>query len=383
MGEKQMNNVSSINPNNCYGCGACEYVCPTNAISMADNIEGFKYPIIDSDLCLECGNCLDKCQVVNNNFQYRFKVVEQFGCKHKNSNIREHSRSGGAFVAISDIIINQGGSVYGAAFFTPDKILHIRTETQEERDALCGSKYVQSNISPILRELEMDLQDKRLVLFSGTSCQCAAIALLFDRDQYPNLLLCDFACHGVPSPKLWKDFINFCETNYNGKAISADFRNKSDYGWKDQVEQVTLENKIVNSKRYANLFYSNLCLRSSCYQCGYASKERISDITLADFWGIDNLKPEFNDNHGVSLVLISTPQGKQIFHDALTDMDFFPCNDYTPAHYNFKRPTSCPENRPQFWQDYDHRGFEFVSKKYGGYDFLHYLKHKVVDKIPD
>ena len=278
--------------------------------------------------------------------------------------------------------LNNGGAVYGAAFITPKRIEHIRAVTPQERNRLCGSKYVQSNITYILQCLQEDLQSCRPVLFSGTPCQCAAVAKLYSRSRYPNLILCDFACHGVPSPMLWEDYLKFLEVRYQSRVLAANFRDKADYGWQEHVEKITLENRTVISKRFANLFCGNNCLRPACYRCQYVM-QRVTEITVADFWGIDKLNPEFNDDRGISLILLRTESAIDLFSEAADKMNIIDCSDYTPSHYNLKRPTACPIDRQAFWSDYFRHGFTYVSQKYGGYNLLRNIKRRIFDKIPD
>lgn len=362
----------------CYGCGVCKYVCPVNAISMEINEEGFLYPTVDNNLCIKCEKCVNICPKFNKKEINACKQKEKYGVKHINEKVRLKSRSGGAFVALSDAILKKNGSIYGAVFIDPKKVEHIRAVTKEERDRMCGSKYVQSDITSIIDIIGQDLKNDKFVFFTGTPCQCASIYNLYGK--FEKLVLCDFVCHGVPSQMLWSDYINWCEKKYKRKVINADFRDKQKYKWSKHIEKIDVDNKTIYSKRYTNLFYANQCLRKSCYNCGFIEK-RYSDITLGDFWGINEINLEFNDEKGVSLVIINTDKGKDLFEDIKEQIKYFDVGENELVHYNLKRPTKCPVDRDRFWKDYIRNGFEYVSKKYGSYDLIHRIKNKIVDKI--
>lgn len=352
---------------NCCGCEACSAVCPYNAITMKTNDEGFLYPEINNEICVDCGLCKKVCafkatlenkESTCNNFKNLYAV------KHKDLDTRMNSRSGGVFTAISDKVLEDGGLVYGAAFSENLDVLHIRAENKTTRNQMRGSKYVQSKTDKeIYKEVEKDLKTGKKVLYSGTSCQVAALKAFLNKN-YENLITIDVVCHGVPSPKVYKDYLNFWEKRTKKKITSIDFRNKKSYGWAGHIETIIAGKKRINSCIWTTLFYQHNILRPSCYVCPYKGLAHPGDITIADYWGIDNALPGFSDNKGVSLVLINTEKGRKYFDDASYMIDAVETNIEKSMQTPLKEPFKIPQNREEFWDDYKNFGFGFVVKKY-------------------
>lgn len=365
----------------CTGCGACEYVCPKQAIKLDSDKEGFLEPIVDRNKCVDCGLCIASCHI-RNNANYSVLNYEQYAIKHKDDKIRGRSRSGGVFTAISDYFLTQEGTVFGAVLNTKSfKVEHICAHTPEERDRMCGSKYVQSNMKDVFPELKKQLDSGRKVLFTGTPCQVSAVAKVFKQDKYPNLVLCDFICHGVPSEKLFSQYIQWCSQRYKGKVKDFLFRNKQKFGWEAHVEDITIGNRHIYSKKYAELFSKSVCLRESCYSCRYTTKNRIADFTIADYWGIDEILPEFNDAKGVSLLIARSETAKQIFKYVENDLNYRNTTKYEPIHYNLKRPTARPGERKTFYEDLSQKGFAYVSLKYGENSILRRIRNRLFYNI--
>jgi coenzyme F420-reducing hydrogenase beta subunit len=291
-----------------------------------------------------------------------------YGCKHRDDEIRIQSRSGGVFTAVSDIVLDNGGIVYGCALDDNFRAVHARAVTKQQRDEFRKSKYVQSDMGDSLRSVKQDLDGGLTVLFSGTPCQVDGLLsfLSLTKTDASRLLTMDIVCHGVPSPKLWRDYLAF-QSKKHGKILSADFRNKRDFGWAEHTETLTTERGKVSSQIYKNLYFTDYALRRSCHECKYASKQRVSDITLADFWGIDSLDSSFNDNRGVSLVLVNTEKGLEAFNKALESnaleakaFDIERVDQKAlrePFYYSYKKEA--------FWQDYREKGFDYIVRKYG------------------
>ena len=242
----------------CCGCSACADACPVKAIRMAADQEGFLYPIIDEKCCIHCGKCDEVCGF--HKVEQRkspFELPRAFGVKHKEITIRQTSRSGAAFVGFSDVVLGHGGVVYGAAMEEDFSVQHIRAENGEQRDRMKKAKYVQSNTVGIYPAVAADLKDEREVLFSGTPCQIAGLqAYLTDkRIQTDKLVCCDMVCHGVPSPEIWKKYLEYISKKYQGEILSADFRDK-DFGWDSHCEtfDVGRKNKRIAIKEYTDLF---------------------------------------------------------------------------------------------------------------------------------
>lgn len=365
----------------CCGCVACSFVCPRNAIKIRCDDEGFAYPQIDEELCISCGRCLQVCAFQNSvRKPNESETPLVYGMKHKDEEVRRASRSGGVFTAITDVVLEQGGVVYGAAAVSPYEVKHIRATSKEDRNLMRGSKYVESNLIGIYSQLESDLLEcaDKPILFSGSPCQCAAVASVFKQAKYSNLILCDFICHGVPSSKLHKDYLTWIERKYRKPVEKFEFRDKEKFPWESHVERIELGGKRIYSRRYTNLFYANQCLRPSCFSCRYTTILRVSDFSIADFWGCDKINPEFNDHKGISVVIVRGEKASILFSKAKNQMECIEVEPHSLPHYSLHHPTTCPKNRQIFWDDYKHRGFEYISKKYGGYDFLRRIKAKIL-----
>lgn len=349
--------------NNCCGCSACEQICPKNAVKMEPDNEGFLYPVIDSSLCVECGACKNVCAFQND--YEKNKSQKAYAVKHKDFDTRMTSRSGGVFIAISDYILDKNGTVYGAAFDDDFSVCHIRTTNKSERDRLKGSKYVQSDVKDTFASVKNDLKNGMYVLFSGTACQVAGLKNYLKNTDTSKLYTCDLVCHGVPSPKIWKEYLSHCEKKYKGKVTNADFRDKT-LGWKAHQEAIWIDNNKHILREYTYLFYENDIERPSCYNCKYTNLDRPADFTLADFWGIDRIVPNFSDNKGVSLLLINSDKGCELFNSINNEIDFVECdiNKSIEPNPNLSRPTAKPKSREAFWIYYSKKGFEKTLKKY-------------------
>ena len=277
------------------------------------------------------------------------------------------SRSGGFFTAASDEILRRGGVIYGCALTEDHKAVHIRAEDTQARDCMRGSKYVQSDMLDMFRSVKADLESGRQTLFSGTSCQTAGLKAFLGR-EYSDLYCIDIVCHGVPSPLVWRDYLRWQEKKY-GKCIAVDFRNKRDFGWADHVETLTMEGKNgirkINSRIFTNLFYGHAILRPSCYKCPYKSVMHPGDITIADFWEIDRALPGFNDNKGVSLVLLNDPHGEELFGCLVGNLEVHKVRTKDCFRPSMLTPYPAPENRQAFWRDFSSQSFSTIAQKYG------------------
>lgn len=285
-----------------------------------------------------------------------------YAVKHKDEDIRANSRSGGVFTAISDQFID-GGVVYGCVLDDKFNAHHIRVEDKTGRDKMRGSKYIQSQMGDCFKQVKKDLEEGKKVLFSGTSCQVAGLRCFLQND-YPNLLCVDIVCHGAPSPKVWHKYLDYIS---KGKVVTeVDFRNKTDFGWADHVETIRINDKKINSQIWTYIFYSHNVLRPSCYECPYKSIHHPGDITIADYWGIDQAAPGFNDNKGVSLVLVNTEKGEDAFEKAKGNIIWKETRIEDSMQPPLKAPFPKPETRDLFWKDFNNKDFSYIAKKYGG-----------------
>lgn len=350
----------------CCGCWACEQVCPENCITMQEDNEGFLYPIVDMSLCIDCGLCEKVCPVIN---QYKPFVSEppSFACVNNNEEIRMSSSSGGVFTLIAENVIYDKGVVFGARFEKDWSVVHDYTETIEGLKKFRGSKYVESKIGDNYIKAREFLKQGRKVLFSGTPCQIAGLNH-FLRKKYENLIAMDIVCHSIPSSKIWKMYLDELsqlkgvvdKTRLSFKDIT--FRSKQN-GWREYSIKVKgvigeeLKNSSIllseskSKNSYMRGFLQDLFVRPSCSNCPARNYTSGSDIQLADFWGVEKYYPDtpiLNDNKGVSLALIISDKGHEIFnkisdniysfqikYDEVEDKGLHaPLTKSTPAHKN-------------------------------------------------
>lgn len=284
--------------------------------------------------------------------------MRTYAVKYDNEAIVSESRSGGVFTAISDCFL-ENGVVYGCVLDETFKAIHVRAETRSERDKMRGSKYVQSSMGESFKQIKEDLEKGKLVLFSGTSCQVAGLKNFLQK-EYLNLMCIDIVCHGVPSPKVWNKYL---EWQSKGKRIDkVNFRNKKKYGWRDHIETVVVEETAIDSKVWTNLFYGGNILRPSCYECPYKSIYHPGDITIADYWGIEKIAPELDDNNGVSLVLINTEKGQEYFEKIKKNIRWKETKIEDSMQRAFVRSEYKPIIRDEFWKDFKSKNLVILQE---------------------
>ena len=343
----------------CCGCGACAQRCPHNAIELIQDNEGFLYPQIDESICIDCGLCERVCPIINQ--ELPSEPIKTFAAKNNDENIRQQSSSGGIFTLLATKVINNGGVVFGAIFNAKWEVEHDYTDTINGLAKFRGSKYVQSKIGNNYILAEEYLKDGKQVLFSGTPCQIAGLKR-FLRKEYDNLICVDIICHGVPSPFIWQKYLE----QYNPADLSSiSFRDKTN-SWKRyevviRQEKKTIIREDIGKNIYMKLFLSDLCLRPSCSNCNSKSGKSKSDITIADFWGIQHIHPEFDDK-GCNLVLINSEKGQNIFNKLECDKiesDFNTAIKYNPSYF---KSVSEPKYRQYFFDNFNKYGFSIYNK---------------------
>lgn len=370
----------------CCGCRTCEQVCPKKAIHMEADACGFLYPKIYMDKCVDCGLCLEKC-AFQSGYKKRktFKPYYAYGVRHKKKEVYMNSRSGGAFTALSNYVLGQSGVVYGAGYDSEDgpyRVKHVSAENKAERNKQRGSKYVQSDLNQVFPQMKEKLDQGRTVLFSGAGCQVGALYAYLPR-EYENLYTIDIVCHGVPSPKVWEDFLHMREQEKGGEVEKAEFRDKKKCGWKAHKETVVINGKHYTSRIYTQMFYG--CnIRESCFNCAYANKNRVADITLADFWGHEKAMPGvWDDDKGISLVLVNNPQGMKLWEASKDEVDFVDVTGYPFRHGRLKKPMEKPESYDEFWEDYRTEGFVYCAEKYADYKMKKAKREKTPEGDPE
>ena len=368
-------------PEDCCGCTACASICPHNAISMKPDTLGFLYPEVDMEKCVDCGLCEKVC-AFNNNYDTSLNLSQPdvYAARHKDMQEIETSRSGAAFIALSDWVIEHGGIVYGAGYTDHFRVVHKRAVSKEERNEFKGSKYVQSDLTGVFRQVKADLKAGLLVMFSGTPCQTAGLNSYVGKKLRENLYLVDIVCHGVPGPFIWRDYLAYLERKHGDKICWVNFRDKQLYGWTAHHESF----KFVNGggkMTFTYTFYKHIMFRHSCGVCPYTNTRRPSDITLADFWGWEKTDPTFNaDDKGVSLVLINTEKGRKLFEAVKDNMNIIPVKLEDCLQPNLQHPSIIHPKRMDFERDYARKGFEYVMKKYGDMGWR-YRVRRILGKV--
>lgn len=346
--------ISIVQKSECYGCHGCENVCPKECISMEADSEGFLYPQIDINKCINCNLCKKVCPTINIP-QKEYKKSVAYACKNRNEEIRKASSSGGVFALLCEEVIRNDGVVFGSAFDKNFNVNHMYAETLEDCKKFRGSKYVQSKISNIYIKCKAFLEDGRVVLFSGTPCQVAGLDGFLPK-KYSNLILVDIACHGVPSPLIYKKYLNDIKVKNQSEIKGLSFRDKS-MGWTNYQVKVEFTNgKNIEQLGYENIymkgFLKDIYLRPSCYQCKFKKPITSADITLADYWGVQSKHPQFDDNKGISLVLVNSKKGGAMFEIISCNMDVIKTNLEYAIKNNpcIAKPINYNKNRDRFFR---------------------------------
>ncbi len=356
----------------CTGCSACSQVCPMNAVAMKENDEGFLYPFIDEDKCTDCGLCTRTCPVNSAAGSGSDKPEKKaYACYTKNDEIRAKSSSGGVFSQLAAKTLEKGGVVFGAGFDSNFRVKHSHIENIEELDRLRRSKYVQSDIANTFKETKKFLQEGRHVLFCGTPCQIAGLKAFLGK-VYENLITCDLACFGVPSPRVWRMYLDYLERKNGSETGTVSFRDKSG-GWKDYRMDIGFKNGgryRVQAKKelYFIGFGKNILSRSSCFDCRFRVWDSSADITLADFWGIEKMGGIIeDDNRGVSLVITHSTAAEAALKEIEDDVCISACDINEAVKYNPRLVSSAaePAGRRAFFADMAKgRDFDTLRKKY-------------------
>lgn len=349
----------------CCGCTACASACPHDAIVMKPDEMGFLYPYVLHDRCVDCGLCERVCAFTETSDKDEVPSVA-FGVRNRDLETLLSSRSGGVFPAIAEKIVSDGGTVYGAAFDEGFRVVHKRAVDMAAVKEFSGSKYVQSGLEGIFALVKDDLRSGKKVLFSGTPCQTAGLKSFLNESLTRNLYLVDIVCHGVPSPVVWEDYVRYQTDRIGGRLTEVSFRDKRLFGWKEHVESFRSGDKVLTDRSFTHLFYEHVMLRDSCHACPYASVRRVSDMTLADFWGWQDVLPGFNDDdRGVSLVICSTAKGREMLAEASGYLDIEEVSLRRCLQPNLVRPSRPGRNREAFMRDYPVKGLEYVLARYG------------------
>ena len=357
----------------CCGCAACVQRCPRQCITMHEDKEGFLYPSVDEGKCINCGLCEKVCPWLNS--PEKLSPIKVLAAKNRCEGERMSSSSGGVFIALAEKTISEGGVVFGAVFDDKWEVRHTFAENMQDVKPMMGSKYLQSRIGDCFIKVESFLKEGRPVMFTGTPCQIAGLHAFLCKD-YTNLLTVDILCHGVSSPGVWRKYLNeignkFQESradspfqNFVSVISGISFRNKTDNGWKkynfvvwkkavtSDIGQDVLLSEMHWKNPYINGFLSNVYLRPSCYRCKCKNGVSHSDITIADYWGIHRLMPDFDDDKGVSLVLLNTSAGIDVFNRLDMEIRESTIKDARRFNGGFNENTTPHPKRSKFFREY-------------------------------
>lgn len=389
-----MKTIELVDKSTCCNCKLCEWECPKKAISFVEDEFGFVYPQIKEDLCVNCGMCLQKCSLKN----MKLKRIKNVYCAvNKENELLAKSASGGVFSAIAKKVLARGGVVYGAALEKDEELVlaakHIRIDDVSLLHKIQGSKYVQSSMDGVFSLLKEDIKQGREIIFSGTPCQVLAVKSAFG--ELDNLLLIDVICHGVPSQKMFTDYLKLLRKK-NHQIEDFSFRSK-DSGWGLCAKiKYTKSNGKVSTKllpcdisSYYKLFLQSAIYRESCYNCAFATGERASDLTIGDFWGVEKAKnvysalieKKINVAKGVSCALTCSDKGERYLKEAglfLIESDF---GSVALENKQLMYPSTIPNSRENILNVYKEKGFKQIDKdfqkKLSGRKYLIVLKNKV------
>lgn len=373
----------------CCGCNVCGDICPTQAISFKTDNEGFWYPTVDLHTCVDCHLCEKVCPIINvdqykNNSKYEPIC---YAANHKNLEIRFDSTSGGVFSALAEEIYKQNGYVGGAIYNEDFSAKHYISNNKEDLKKIRSSKYLQSNAESFYKQVKDICDTGSMVLVCGTPCQMVALRSFLPKD-YENLIIVDFICHSIASPKAHRRYFDYLEETYASKAIYFKAKNK-ELGWRALCKKTIFANGkshygTVGKDYYSRAYHSNMIDRPSCYSCKFKGYPRIADITLADFWDKKQVAKELDDNIGTSAVIINTPKGKKIF-DLVTkklQKQEISIKDIEPSNPALLYSTPKPNyNRDEFFRDLDNLRFDALGDKYFPIKPVRHAKLRVIKTI--
>lgn len=361
----------------CCGCTACASICPHNAISMLPDIMGFLYPVVDKASCVECGLCEKICQFHDKYNRYdNYDTPEVFGCRHKNTEELSHSQSGAAAWAITQTFLQQPGVVYGVGYESVAHIVHKRATTLEECQEFRGSKYVQSDLRGVFRQVKDDLNAGHRVLFFGTGCQVSGLKSFTPKTLHEKLYTVDLVCHATPSPAVWESYLHYHEAKRGCRIVKANFRDKR-FGWHSHREVLTFEDgSEFDGEFFFQIFYKHLIIRDSCSACHYTNFKRVSDVTIADFWGWEKAHQEWNDNKGVSLLLVNSEKGEEIKKALELTMHFIKSDTSQCLQPQLQHPVELPLEFNKVKQIVEKGGYKGVAREVGYIPGPQYYKDK-------
>ena len=358
--------IDKVSVQECAICGACINACPVDAISLDKVHLDFRYPQINEDICIHCSQCEKACPILGNKGKPGEGYPVAFAAKSENDPMRMRSSSGGVFYELADQMLRDGGYVCGAVFDDEFHVKHILSDAKEDILRMMGSKYAQSDVGYCYREVKDMLEKGCKVLFSGCPCQVAGLRTFLGK-EYPNLVLVELICHGIPSDHMLQTYIGMQERKYGARLTRMEFRNKKK-GWHNSSVRMEFGHHRTYSKpiaadAYMNGFLGSVTLKPTCYQCHFRNFTAGSDIILGDFWGAEVELPE-DDNKGISAILVNSGKGMDIIDRC--NLALTPANVETVIRYNKNLLCSAAPSpqRSSFYASADTNGLEEAIRRY-------------------
>lgn len=377
----------TINSTKCTACGACLQSCPKSCIEMRNDENGFVYPFIRVDECVDCGKCSAVCPIGKDKVSERFER-KAYGAITKDKDMLNRSTSGGIFGEIAKYVISAGGTVYGCAYDTDLYVKHVKIDNVSDLCLLNGSKYVQSDTADTFIQVKNDLGSGKLVFYSGTPCQISGLKCFLGKD-FDNLITADIICHGVPSYSSFEKYIRWYEKNNGVKVSNYSFRSKENKkgNYAGVCESNTVKGVIKTKFNYYDGYYyyyflSSEINRNSCYSCDYANINREGDFTLGDLWGAESFNIPFSVDNGCSLVLINTEKANKIF--TLLELESFEISFEKVVNYNeqLRKPSSCSDKRAAILERFKNWSADEIQKVYLKENRIAILKSRIKYSIP-
>lgn len=366
--------IDIVDKAQCSGCTACASICPKNCIDMNFDTEGFQYPVVNNDNCINCGVCLGVCPVNGQKKEIPLKTISVFGGQVGDANIRYKSTSGGVFSMLAYAIFEKGGTVYAAGFDKDMHVIHKSARCKDDLRSMRGSKYVQSDLAFIFREIYENLKATDTpILFVGTTCQTEGLYSYIPKKYHERLYIVDLLCYGVPSPRLYNMWIKFLESKYQSRVIDVAFRDKK-YGYSGSNVRIEFASgKILedawDTKTFPKVMFSHIGLRPICYQCPYKNRIPASDFTLSDMWNIDSIDKTMDDDLGTTKVVVYTQKGMDLLNSIRKKGKLVLIGEYTAQEYldiskeSYKSKKK-PSNRDSFFVDAQKMEYPELIEKY-------------------
>ena len=365
--------IDISNKEDCCGCNACGDICAHSAISFKTDHEGFWYPEVDKAKCVDCGLCEKVCPIINIKELKKNDLPQSicYAAEHKNMEVVFDSTSGGLFSALADIMYKSEGYVGGAVFNEDFSVRQYISNNKEDLIRIRSSKYLQSSLEGFFKQVRELVRKGENVLVCGSPCQMAALRA-FLRKDYDNLIIADYICRGINSPKVWRKYLDSFEERYGSKVVYCKAKSK-EYGWRNLTQKVILANgkHVYETKDQSNYtkgyLQTGVYCRPSCYDCKFKGYPRMSDITLADFWGIEKVNNSMEKNLGTSLVMVNSKKGVAYFEKVKKRINYVevPFKSIESGNPSLNKPlTSAKVDRKQFFEDLDKMTFLQIADKY-------------------